>query len=63
MKESGTDDLARVHGYDCAPAILVAQEVMAAFDAENGETGLAEGSYEVHARDAGTPAQAAMVTR
>jgi hypothetical protein len=49
--------------YDRAPTILVAQEVMAAFDAENGKTGLSEGGNKVGTGDAGAPAHAAMVTR
>jgi hypothetical protein len=33
-----------VRGYDRASTVLVAQKMMAAFDAENGKTGLFEGA-------------------
>jgi hypothetical protein len=52
-----------MHRYNRAAAILVAQEVMTTFDAENGKAGLSEGGNKVGAGDAGTPAHAAMVTR
>jgi len=63
VKQPGADGLARVHRHYRASAILVAQEAMAAFDAENGKAGLYEGGNKVGTGDAGTPAHAAMVTR
>jgi hypothetical protein len=52
-----------MHRYNRAAAILVAQEMVTAFDAENGKAGLPEGGNQVGAGDAWTPAHAAMVTR
>ena len=63
MKQTGTDGLARVHGHNGAPAILVTQEVMATFDAKNAKSYPFEGGNEVGTGDAGIPAHAAMVTR
>lgn len=63
MKEAGTDGLACVRGHNRPSAIRVAQEVMAAFDTENVETGLCERGDEVGSGDARSPAHAAMVTR
>ena len=50
-------------GHNCASAVFVTQEVMAAFDAENGEAGLSEGGNDFGPGDARCPAHAAMVTR
>ena len=57
------DGLAGMHGHNCASAVFVTQKVMAAFDAENGETGLSEGGNYFGPGDARCPAHAAMVTR
>ena len=37
VKQTGTDGLARVHRHNRAPAILVTQEVIAAFTAKNAK--------------------------
>jgi hypothetical protein len=63
VKQAGTDDLARVHRYNRASAILVTQEVMTAFDPENSEAALSEAGNKVGAGDPRTSAHAAMVTR
>ena len=63
VKQAGADGLACVCGHNRTSAILVAQEMMAAFDTENEETGFCERGNEFRAGDAGRPAHAAMVTR
>ena len=63
VKETGTDGLAGVCGHDRATPVLVAQEYVAAFDAQNAKTGLRERSDEFGARDTRRPAHAAIVTR
>jgi hypothetical protein len=63
VEQTGADGLARVHWHNRASAILVTQEVMAAFDANNAKTCPFEGGNEVGTGDAGIPAHAAMVTR
>jgi hypothetical protein len=40
-----------VRRHNRAPPILVAEEMMAAFDAQNAETGPRERGYEFRARD------------
>jgi len=63
VKQPGTEGLTCVCRYHRASAILVAQEMMAAFDTENAEAGFRERGNEVRASDAGDPAHAAIVTR
>jgi len=41
-----------MHGHNCASAVFVTQEVMAAFDAENREVGLSEGGNHFGPGDA-----------
>ena len=53
MKQTGTDRLARVHRHNRAPAILVAQEVMATFNAKDAKTRPLESGYEVGTGDTG----------
>jgi hypothetical protein len=43
VKQTGADGLAKVHGHNHGPAILVTQEVMAAFDANNAKACFFEG--------------------
>jgi hypothetical protein len=38
VEQTGADSLARVHRHNCAPAILVTQKVMAAFNAKEAKT-------------------------
>jgi hypothetical protein len=45
-----------VHRYNRASAILAAQKVMTAFDAENGKAGLPEGGDKIGPGDTRTPA-------
>ena len=63
MKESRADGLAGVRGDDRAAAVLVSEEMMAAFDANDPEAGLRKRGNEGRTGDTGEPAQAAMVTR
>ncbi len=63
VKKSRADDLARVHWYNRASAILVAQKMVAALDANNRKPGPSEGGNKIGAGDAGAPAHAATVTR
>src|ERR1700719_3413383 len=63
VKQARTDGLARVRRNNRAAAILVTQEVMAAFYAKNAEAPLFAGGNEVSAGDAGSPADAPTVTR
>jgi hypothetical protein len=63
VKQAGADGLAKVRRNNRAAAILVTQEVMAAFYAKNAEAPLFESGNEVSAGDAGSPAHAATVTR
>jgi hypothetical protein len=63
LKQTGADGLARVHRHNRAPAILVSQEVMAAFDPKNLKACLFEGGNKVATGDTRIPAHAAMVTR
>jgi hypothetical protein len=53
VKKPGSDRLARVHRYHRASAILVAREIMAAFDAENRKARLSESGNEIGSGDAG----------
>ena len=52
-----------MHGYDYASAVFVTEEVMAAFDAENGKADLPEGGNHFCPGDTRCPAHAAIVTR
>ena len=63
MEQTGADDLARVHRHNRAPAILLTQKVMPAFNAKNAKTYPCEGGNEVVTGDPGIPAHAAMLTR
>ena len=54
VKQPWADPLARVHRYNRALAILVAQEIMAAFDAENRKARLSEGGNEIGTGDSGS---------
>ena len=63
VQETWADNLARVRRHDRAPPVLVAEEVMAAFDPENVETGLGERRDEFRAGDARSATHAAIVTR
>ena len=49
VKQAGAEGFACVCGHDRASAILVAQEMMAASDAENAETRSCERGNEVRA--------------
>jgi hypothetical protein len=60
---AGAGNLARVNRQNRAPAILVTQKVMAAFNAKNAKAYAFECGDEAVAGDAGIPAHAAMVTR
>ena len=63
MKEAGTDGLPRVRRHNSASSVLMAEEMMAAFDTQDAETGLRECGNEFWAADARGPAHAAIVTR
>ena len=63
VEQTGADGLTCVHGNDRAPSVLMAQEVMAAFDALNAKTGLGEGGDKFRTGDTRSAAHAAMVTR
>ena len=62
VQQTRPDGLARVDGHDRAPPILVAEKMMAAFDAENAEAGLSERRNQFGARDPRSATHAAMVT-
>jgi hypothetical protein len=53
VKQAGADGLARVRGHNRAPAILVTEEMMAAFDGKNAKASLFEAGTEVSSGDAG----------
>ena len=63
VQKTGADDVARVCRHNCAAAILMLKKMMAAFDANDQETGVIKGGNEVGASDARNPAHAAIVTR
>jgi hypothetical protein len=63
VKEAGPNSLTRMHRYNRPSAVLVLQEVMAAFDAHKAETSLGESSSEFRTGNTGGPAHAAIVTR
>ncbi len=63
MQETDAGSLTRVRRHDRTPPVLVTEEMMAALDAQNAETCLRERANEFGARDTGSSAHAAMVTR
>lgn len=52
-----------MHRHKRAPSVLVVEEMMAAFDAQNSESDLCEGGNEFGARETRRSAHAATVTR
>jgi hypothetical protein len=54
VQEARADDLARVRRHDGTPPVLVAEEMMAPFDAQNTKAGLRERPDQFGARDSRT---------
>jgi hypothetical protein len=63
VKQTGTDGFAGMQGHNCAAAVFVTENAMAAFDAENGKAGLSEDSNYLGSGEPRRPAHAAMVKR
>ena len=55
VQQTGADGLTRVRRHNRAPAVLVTQKVMTAFNAKNAKTELFEGGNELITFDAGIP--------
>ena len=50
MQQTGADGLTGMCGHNCASAVFVTQEMMAAFDAENREARLPERRNDLRPR-------------
>ncbi len=63
MEQASTDRLSCVDWYNRTSAVLVTEEMMASFDAQNAKTYLPDGANETMPGYSRTPAHAATVTR
>ena len=62
-QQAGTNCFASMNGNDSAAAILMLQEVMAAFDTKNGKTKALERGHQLATGYSRNPAHAAIVIR